>query len=269
MWHFLREISKEEYEAALATGEERSVWEADDVGDMEEYLDDGEPYDYDELLDWACDHHEIDASKRQLRVVIRCYELCAARQMPVACLNLGTFYYEGRFVPQDFKKAAALYKIAADNGNEVAIRNLGYCYYYGRHQAVDFAKAFDCFMKAALFHEDANSLYKLGDMYREGQAVEKNPKYAYLLYTRALDSAKRHREYAYTKPDVYYRLGVCRLRGLGTETDAEAAHHLLQKALDGFYARRKTDPFVHGLIAKTKDCLREAQRQLDTEILRL
>lgn len=270
--HIIRKLSRQEYAAVSETACGNRWGESSDEKaerrEMEQYLDNTENYDYEYLFEWACEHHDLKASPAMIQLVIRCYELCAEQRMPAACLNLGTFYYNGVFVPQDYKKAAALYKIAADNGIGVAIRNLGYCYYYGRHQVADFQKAWVCFNRGALLFEDANCLYKLGDMYQYGEAVEKNEKYAYILYRRALISAKRYREYAFCKPDIWYRLGICCLEGIGTGRDIWHAHHFLQKALDGFYARRETDSFAGGLIGKTRKAIRRAESLLDQDILR-
>lgn len=268
--HILRKLTSDEYEEAksLAHSCPPESWsDQEDMEEMEEYLKTENEYDYEYLLDWACDHHEDSMSPRMAHLVMLCYALCAEQHIPLACLNFGTFYYTGRFVEQDYVKAAQLYKIAADSGIDVAIRNLGYCYYYGRHQAVDFQKAFEYFNKGALLFGDANCFYKLGDLYRKGKGVEQNEKYAYILYRNALSAAKQHERYAFCKPDIFYRLGLCHFKGIGTHRDMESAHHFLQKALDGFYARRKTDPFVAGLIKKTKAKIRKVEKALDQEIL--
>ena len=102
-----------------------------------------------------------------------------------AVLNFGTFYYSGKFVEQDYKKAFELYKIDADAGEIRAICNCGYCFYYGCHQEIDYAEALKYFSLGALLFNDANCLYKLGDMYLNGYGTDKNEKYAFLLYERA------------------------------------------------------------------------------------
>lgn len=275
--HILRRLGRAECEVAPEqpeTREPRTPGEGKAAElppeELEEYLDSTEEddYDYDFLFDWAWAHGEELDSPETMELVIRCYQLCAAQNMPLACLNLGTFYYNGTYLERDYRKAAALYKIAADSGVPVGIRNLGYCYYYGRHQAVDYAKAYEYFCKGALLFSDANCLYKLGDMYRRGLAVEKNEKYAYILYERALDAEHAdEEEYGFCLADILLRLGECRLKGIGTTADAEGAHTLLLYALDGFYERRKTDPFVSGLIKNAKARLREAEALLDEEII--
>lgn len=48
--------------------------------------------------------------------VRECYEICAEQGNTTAALNLGTLYYNGTSIPQDFKKAAYYYEIAAAAG---------------------------------------------------------------------------------------------------------------------------------------------------------
>lgn len=263
--HIVRQASREEYEA------QESVTHNYNDGDWDDDYDDMDDPDYfikmedwDNLLEWAIDNHDSD-NPEIIQKVIECYELCLEQNMPVAALNLGTFYYNGRFVEQDFKRAYELYKIAADAGELRAICNCGYCFYYGRHQEVDYAEAYRYFSLGALLFNDANCLYKLGDLYLNGYGVDKNEIYAFKLYARALESSENSEEYDPAMADSQFRVGKCLLRGIGTEKNVEEAHVLLSIALLNFYKRRKTDTFVSGLIRNTKELIAEAQEQLDKE----
>lgn len=237
-----------------------------DFQELDQYIEDE---DWDSVLYWAIEHHDTtdqDVADR----VMEAYELCIEQDMPVAYLNLGTFYYNGVFVEQDFKKAYELYKVAADAGELRAICNCGYCFYYGRHQTVDYKEAFRYFNIGALLYDDVNCLYKLGDMYLNGYYVEKNEKYAVILYNRANEQCEVQQGSAeQCLADVQFRLGKCSLRGIGAKKDPEGANILLSLALAGFYKRRSTDPFVGGLIKSTKRLLAEAQAELDKEIMAL
>lgn len=261
--HIVRLATEEEYEAQEPLPSYRPHWdELDFADDIDVFVAEEE---WDEVLDWAIEHHEDD-DPETIRKVIECYTMCLEQNMPVAALNLGTFYYTGRGVEQDYGKAYALYKIAADAGELRAICNCGYCFYYGRHQAVDYAEAFRFFSLGALLHNDANCLYKLGDMYLNGYGTEKNETYAYDLYERALEACSEQDDDA-AKPDAQLRVGKCLLHGIGTAKHAEKAHTLLSMALVGFYKRRKIDPFVVGLLQNTKTLIAEAQETLDGEVL--
>ena len=221
---------------------------------------------WDDVLEWACDHPET-TSPIVAAKVMECYELCIKQNMPDAFLNLGTFYYKGIFVDQDYQKAFELYKVAADAGLKQALCNCGYCFYYGRHQEVDYAEAYRYFLLGALLHNDANCLYKLGDMYLNGYHVEKNEKYAFMLFDRALKVCRDSENGDPAFPDVQFRIGKCLLYGIGVERNVDEAHTTLSFALLNFYQRRQTDPFVQQLIASTKKLIAEAQKFLDADTI--
>lgn len=236
-----------------------------DLDEVDELIEDE---DYDGIFCWADKHHDCVDNPEILQKVLECYELCVGQNMPQAALNLGTMYYNGRVVEQDFRKAAHYYKIAADAGIPIALCNLGYCFYYGRHQDVDYEKAYEYFLKGALLHDDINCLYKIGDMYLNGYGVEQNKTYAFILYRRAWEMCEKKKEDMesyYCLPDLQFRMGKCFLRGDGTRIDAEIALNFLTQALCGFYARRKTDPFVDGLIQSTREFIEKAQEMLEDE----
>lgn len=260
--HILREATAEEYENQSPV---HSFYGHDD---LEDDLDEVNYYIqveyWNAVFEWACENRD-DPGERVLRKVLECFELCARHDIPEAALNLGTFYYTGRGVEQDYQKAYEFYKEAADAGVLRAICNCGYCFYYGRHQEIDYAKAYEYFSLGALLHNDANCLYKLGDLYLNGYGVSKNERYAFILYQRALRRSEEGGEDAACMADTQYRVGACYLDGVGTRKDTEKAHELLSMALVHFYRRRKTDPFVTESIRRTKALLAQAQAELDRE----
>lgn len=259
-----RVLTEEEF-AQGGSQRKQSHWMAGSTNDLKEVTYYMEYHDYDAMYHWASEHHDCIDDPEVMKRVIECYQQCIEQNMPAAALNLGTLYYKGQVVPQDFAEAARLYKIAADAGILRAICNLGYCFYYGRHQEVDYAKAFEYFLKGALLFDDVNCLYKLGDMYLHGYGTEKNELYARILYQRALKLSENEDdpENAYCLPDVQFRVGKCLLRGIGIAPNAEQALPLLMAALCGFYRRQKTDPFAQGLIDGSKELIAEAQSVLD------
>ena len=283
----LRVISEEEYLADDQQGEDYDMDEDDwdEDFDGEDTSDDEyvkrelekaqrflEENAYGNLFEWACAHHEDVESPEMMRMVVRCYSACVEQNDPTAALNLGTLYYTGQGVKQDYQKAAALYEIAAAAGHKRAICNLGYCWYYGRHADVDYEKALHYFNLGAVLFNDPNCLYKLGDMYDQGLAVEQNRTYAVKLYQRALDACETAKkdwetmEDAFCLADVQLRVGQCWLAGDVLKKDPSKALQYLHSALEGFYKRRKTDPFVGGLITKTKGLIRQAEAALDKEV---
>lgn len=135
--------------------------------------------------------------------------------------DLGALYYDGRGCCQDFTKAVYYYEMAAAHGSEIARESLGYCYYYGRDIPVDYEKAFNCFAEGA-FLGRLNSLYKIGDMYRNGYYVEKNLGLALKIYLRCYQIMNPHEDYE-VAGQIFLRLGNAFLYGEGTEKDPREA----------------------------------------------
>lgn len=107
-----------------------------------------------------------------------------------ACMtSLGGMYYLGEVVPQDYHKAAELYEMAANAGNYQSTINLGYIYEYGRIGEPDYQKAYMYYSLAAALHPSSEALYKLGDQFSRGKAVEEDRQKAYWLYMRSYKEA--------------------------------------------------------------------------------
>jgi len=264
-----RIITSDEYDHEETRNDEDNFWadlftEEEDLGMADDMID---REDYDAIFNWAYDHHDWVDSPKIMDKVRECYEICAGQNNPTAALNLGTLYYNGISVPQDYKKAAYYYEIAAAAGERRALCNLGYCWYYGRHAEVNYEKAYHYFNLCAQLYNDPNSLYKLGDMYQSGKAVEKNTQYAFRFYERALEAIHNENEDQFRKADILFRLGKALVSGEACTPDVFAGHDLLMLALSGFYERRKTDPFVKGLIESAKEEIAKAEEILDREII--
>ena len=226
-----------------------------------------EAENFDEALHWACDHHGELEHPEIMERVVEVYDILIDMGSPIAALNMGSMYYTGTYLEQDYKEAARLYTIAADAGEEEAICNLGYCYYYGRHQEVDYKKAYEYYSLGALMFRNPSCIYKLGDMYRNGYHVEKNEHHAIHLYFAAMNAAMADEYHGDAIADIDLRLGTAFLHSNVLEHDAENALFHLNRALTLFYQRRKNDPFVKGLIASTKDLIAEAVEELDAETI--
>lgn len=108
-----------------------------------------------------------------------------------ACANeLGALYYTGDIVEQDYAKAAEYYEIAANLGNIQSMVNLGYIYEYGRTGAPDYAKAYMYYSFAAAAFQNAEALYKMGDMFSAGKGVEQSKNAAITLWQQSFDSSE-------------------------------------------------------------------------------
>lgn len=103
----------------------------------------------------------------------------------------------------DYKTAIELYTKSAAAGNVTALSNLGYCYYYGRSIPVDKKAARKCWERAAILGDIA-AVYKLGDMYRNGDLAQ-NLAFSHALYVRAFRMALDCED-IYVYPDAFLRM---------------------------------------------------------------
>ena len=199
--------------------------------------------------------------------MVTCYETCLEAGNLTAALNLGAMYYEGNFIPRDFRKAIKYYEQAtASDDEEIQIRawnNLGYCYYYGRDIPVDNEKAFNCYMRAAV-RRDANALYKIGDMYRYGRYVAKDEQLALIFYRQAqCEVYETYPEYA----DIAKRIGECALYGIGMEKDVHLALEMLARSEIATYKKiKERDPFAASLLPKIQRMLNEARAEVERDL---
>ncbi len=79
------------------------------------------------------------------------------------------------------KSERATYEAKAAKGDTTAMIELGLIYHRGDGVPVDYAKAMDWYLKA-YDKFDGDAFNNLGVMYRDGLAVGKNAKIAYLLF---------------------------------------------------------------------------------------
>lgn len=91
---------------------------------------------------------------------------------------VGTLYYSGRFVKQNFEKARDYYLLASMHGSEQGTINLGYIYYYARcGGSPNYDAAYDQFYKAFWIGDDSVRVeagYKIFDLYFNGYGVKKD-----------------------------------------------------------------------------------------------
>ncbi|MBE0442436.1 sel1 repeat family protein [Psychrobacter sp. FME13] len=82
--------------------------------------------------------------------------------------DLGSLYYSGRGVKEDYDKAFELYTKAAAQGEALAQFNLGEMYYYGDSVSQDYNKAYEWYQKAAdQGYQDAQD--RINELISEGK----------------------------------------------------------------------------------------------------
>lgn len=201
---------------------------------------------YEDAFEIAQELHEADGTKQLPKCVsdflMRVYEDELADGNPDAACNIGSLYYTGRAGEQSYAKALKYYTIAADGGCRQAQENLGYCYYYGRNTAVDYEKAFHFFALGA-FDGHIRSLYKIGDMYRNGYYVKKNACEAFCIYKRCLETLHED-AMELAGADVMMRIADCYFEGIGTNVKYETALEYYQHAERLFYSRLQNGDFL-------------------------
>lgn len=201
---------------------------------------------YDTPFEIACLLHRADSTKIlpacAATYLVEVYEDETEAGNAEAANNLGALYYTGRAGERDYAKAMGYYQIAALCGDPDAQENLGYCYYYGRDTAVNYEKAFHYFALGA-FEGRIRSLYKIGDMYRNGYYVNRSPVEAFRIYSRCAEEMKRSSDCS-AAAEVWMRLADCYCEGLGTPTDPKLALRYYQRAERMFYDRLEEGDFL-------------------------
>lgn len=233
------------------------------------YIDKETEEIYSEPFVIAEELHEADATKQLPECVadflLKVYEEELAKGNADAACDIGSLYYTRRAGEQSYAKALKYYTIAADGGCRQAQENLGYCYYYGRATEVDYEKAFHFFALGA-FDGHICSLYKIGDMYRNGYYVKKNELEAYRIYKHCLD-IMTDEAIPLAGADVMMRLADCYFEGIGTEADYEFALDYYQKAERLFYDRLKNGDYLikrnyEKVIARQEEARKKMKEEL-------
>ncbi len=88
-------------------------------------------------------------------------------------LIIGSNYFFGRGVTQDYNKAAYHIQEAAKKGNADALAQLGSMYQSGVGVAVNYRKAMECYQLAAA-KGNIIAVYNIGVMYNTGLGVQRN-----------------------------------------------------------------------------------------------
>lgn len=278
-----RATARAEREACPKTDFSRLTLEESAALDEAEYLlDRGNT---EKIAAWAHEHKDATDSHAIMLAVDECLTYCAERGDAEAAMSLGSMYYEGRGMIQNYYVASQFYAFAADKGYRLAIRRLGLCWYYGRIGRRSYTEAYRYFSLGALLHNDAHCLLRLGDMYGRGQGVKRNRQYASMLYWRALraceegaaSSDKERVEDASCLPDAQLRVGQTLLEGRNGEKDVPLALRFLRLALDGYEGRQGDSPRANAriacsrastnrmLITKTRELIRLAEQLPEAE----
>lgn len=225
--------------------------------------------DYESVFEWAFEHHEESEpmGPAQIQKVMECYRFCMNYDMPMAAFNLGTIYFNGKYVPKDYAEAAKLYETAAKGGVSQGYYNVGYSFYHGLHQDKDLKTAYEWFLKGALLYNNSSCLCQLGDMYLKGEAVPKDPVAAFRLYERAMNTDLEMEEEEnrfYYGGDIKVRVARCLYAGIGCQQDLPEAHRLIHEALMDLY--EDWSPYRKDSIKEARKLAEDIMNELDQTI---
>lgn len=183
--------------------------------------------------------------------------------------TLGCWYYEGKYVKQDYKQAVSLFTKAADKGNAKAIGNMAMCFQTGNGVKKDSTMAVKLYKKSLT--EGNTDLIKLQEqnakngsafsgmllyeIYHEGIGVEKNEKAALTNLKYASDANSTEAQVKYglicmnsknftpaaavfsklakkNNPTGIYYTGYLLFKGMGVDQDKSKGLAYLMKAAE-------------------------------------
>ena len=138
----------------------------------------------------------------------------AAQGDAVAQSNLGTKYFNGEGVPQDYVQAVSWWRKAAEQGDADAQKSLGYAYATGEGVPQDHVQSVSWFRQAAE-QGYANAQHNLGNAYDRGQGVPQD-------YAQAVSWSRQAAEQGHA--DAQYNLGNAYSNGQGVPQDYVESH---------------------------------------------
>ena len=155
--------------------------------------------------------------------------------------RIGTMYYNGNGVEQDYAKAMEWFEKAADLGNSNAINNIAWMYKYGNGVEQDHAKAMEWYEKAVELG-DGTAMNNIGLMYYNGEGVEQD-------YAKALEWYEKAAELGQLK--ATNQIGMMYYNGEGVEQDYAKALEWFEKAAElGNEDAKKNAEYVRSILAQ-------------------
>ena len=153
---------------------------------------------------------------------VRWFRQAAEQGDAKAQYNLARMYYKGQGVPQDYTEAARWARKAADQGDATGQYSLAYMYHDGRGVTQDYTEAARWARKSA-DQGLADAQYSLGNSYRDGQGVPQDYAEAVRWYRKAAEQGD---------PKAQYALGYMYSKGQGVTRDGAEAVRWYHKAAE-------------------------------------
>ena len=172
-------------------------------------------------LAWHAHKTKANAAAK-LAEEVRADRLGAEQGNAEAQTKLGSLYFHGRGVPQDYTEAARWFQKAADQDYARAQDDVAAMYYYGQGVPLDYAEALTWYRKAAE-QDNAYAETDLGDVFYSGKAVPQDCAQAVFWYRKAAD-------HGYARAE--YDLGAVYYHGRGAPQNYAEAFGWYRKAAD-------------------------------------
>lgn len=149
----------------------------------------------------------------------------------IAQYELGSRYYHGQGVPQDYAEALCWYRKSAEQGDSKAEYAIGYMYYHGQAVSQNYAEALRWYRQAAE-QGDPKAQYELGYIYYQGNAVTQDYAEAVRWYRKAAEQGDAMAQDG---------LGLAYSQGKGVPQDYFEAVRWCRKAAEQGYATAQYD----------------------------
>ena len=137
---------------------------------------------------YACGYYGVTADKDK---AIYWLKKSAHGENPMACLQMGLYYFYTVQTESAYKKAFDLFTDAYNFGEDQAIINIGLCYLQGKGVERNPKEAVKCFKEAAKTANSGIAYYNLGICYENGFGVRKDYKKAIEAYKNATENGER------------------------------------------------------------------------------
>ena len=170
---------------------------------------------------------------------IKLLEKSAEQHNQFAQYSLGTLYLRGEQIEQDINSAIKYLTDSAKQGNQYALYTLGKIY-INDSDIQDIEKAIQYFIDSA---EQGNpfAAYTLGKLYLDNSLIDPDEELSYKWYAAAYEGFREIAEDENAEPNdnVLYNLGIMSYKGLGVDSDINAAVKYLTSAseLDNVFAQ--------------------------------
>ena len=143
---------------------------------------------YNLSMAYACGYYGVTPDKDK---ALHWLKQSVKGENPMACLQVGLYYYYTVKTEAAYKKAFELFTKAYNFGEEQAIINIGLCYLQGNGVKEDKKEAVKCFKNAAEKCSSGVAYHNLGICYENGFGVRKNYRKAIEKYGKAVENGEK------------------------------------------------------------------------------